>query len=111
MYFSCTCVVLFSSFVSLLGGITLDNALKYLQVHLFISTCHLSTIYTTTGCIQKAGATHIIITSYVFCDGAIAFDRLTQLCELVTKLVNTLLPILLFMYIRVHVCMYACMYL
>lgn len=45
------------------GGITMDNALKYLE----------------------AGASHIIVTSYVFCDGEINFERLAALRDLVGK--------------------------
>ncbi|CAM9498740.1 unnamed protein product, partial [Chrysoparadoxa australica] len=45
------------------GGITPTNAQKYLE----------------------AGASHIIVTSFVFNDGAIAWDRLNQLVEAVGK--------------------------
>lgn len=45
------------------GGITADNAHKYLE----------------------AGASHIIVTSYVFKDGQIDFDRLSQLSASVGK--------------------------
>ncbi len=45
------------------GGITCDNARFFLE----------------------AGASHVIITSYVFADGRIRFDRLEKLCRLVGK--------------------------
>lgn len=45
------------------GGITPDNALEFLQ----------------------AGATHVIVTSYVFRDGEIQMDRLNKLVEMVGK--------------------------
>ena len=38
------------------GGITPDNALDFL----------------------RAGASHVIVTSYVFCDGCIQYDRLKK---------------------------------
>ena len=46
-----------------LGGITSTNALSYLE----------------------AGASHIIVTSYVFQDGVIQFDRLDELVAIVGK--------------------------
>lgn len=45
------------------GGINSDNALRYLQ----------------------AGASHVIVTSYVFNEGSIDLDRLRQLSDLVGK--------------------------
>lgn len=45
------------------GGITPDNALDFL----------------------RAGASHVIVTSYVFCDGCIQYDRLKELTQLVGK--------------------------
>ena len=45
------------------GGITIDNAMKYIN----------------------AGASHVIVTSYVFRNGIIDIDRLKQLVELVGK--------------------------
>lgn len=45
------------------GGITVDNAKEFLD----------------------AGASHVIVTSYVFQDGHIRYDRLEALCELVGK--------------------------
>jgi phosphoribosylformimino-5-aminoimidazole carboxamide ribotide isomerase len=45
------------------GGINPSNAMKYLE----------------------AGASHVIVTSYVFKDGAIDFERLKQLVEVVSK--------------------------
>merc|ERR1711934_558086 len=44
------------------GGINPSNAIKYLE----------------------AGATHVIVTSFVFVDGALDMERLTELVELVT---------------------------
>lgn len=45
------------------GGITPDNAAEFLE----------------------AGASHVIVTSYVFRDGKIRYDRLEQLCQTVGK--------------------------
>jgi phosphoribosylformimino-5-aminoimidazole carboxamide ribotide isomerase len=45
------------------GGITNENALEWLE----------------------AGASHVIVTSHVFKDGHVHWDRLQQLCQLVTK--------------------------
>ena len=45
------------------GGITPDNALDFL----------------------RAGASHVIVTSYVFCDGCIQYDRLKKLTQIVGK--------------------------
>lgn len=45
------------------GGITPDNAAEFLD----------------------AGASHVIVTSYVFCEGRIRYDRLEQLCRAVGK--------------------------
>jgi phosphoribosylformimino-5-aminoimidazole carboxamide ribotide isomerase len=45
------------------GGINIDNATKYIN----------------------AGASHVIVTSYVFRDGAIDYERLTALRDLVGK--------------------------
>lgn len=45
------------------GGITCDNACSFLEM----------------------GASHVIVTSYVFVDGSIRFDRLEKLCRLVGR--------------------------
>ncbi len=45
------------------GGITTGNAMKYIE----------------------AGASHVIVTSFVFRDGSIDYDRLKQLSSLVGK--------------------------
>ena len=96
--------------VCLLGGITLDNALSYLQVYFHsLITYTLFVLLIVFVFALKAGATHIIITSYVFCDGTIAFDRLTQLCELVTKLVQSVHYYNINHMYCMYVCMYVCM--
>lgn len=45
------------------GGINADNAMRYLE----------------------AGASHVIVTSYVFKDGAISFENLTRLRDVVGR--------------------------
>ena len=45
------------------GGVTAENAKEYLD----------------------AGASHVIVTSYVFCDGCIQYDRLKKLTQIVGK--------------------------
>ncbi len=52
-----------SSYMSMVGGINSSNAMCYLE----------------------AGAAQVIVTSYVFLDGQIQFDRLEELVQLVGR--------------------------